>query len=283
MCGVSGEFLLRILLLNFVYIENNFVTCEELPNNVFNANIRDYYVKEDDNLTNVKTLQKEEVGRYASFAPIRNPIRFKEIPDNALSSSSYSRGLLHHDHGGHHEGYGIHDGYYEDGSPYGHGYAYIHDDHDYDHDGHGHGHGHGHEHGHEHGHGHGHEHGHGHGGHGHYGHHLGHGHYKHHDHHHLATKALLWPIAGIALLGAAAALVTNPVLLQLGVVSGKRRRRDTLEISGESGSDENWPLDPYSVDRKSKKGSLAKKVPGHVSKSENNRFVPIPLKFNKEH
>uniref|UniRef100_A0A2A4K8G8 Uncharacterized protein n=1 Tax=Heliothis virescens TaxID=7102 RepID=A0A2A4K8G8_HELVI len=48
----------------------------------------------------------------------------------------------------------------------------------------------------------------------------------------LAAKTVLWPIAGIALLGAAAALVSNPVLLQLGVVSGKRRRRDTEEITG---------------------------------------------------
>lgn len=48
----------------------------------------------------------------------------------------------------------------------------------------------------------------------------------------LAAKTVLWPIAGIALLGAAAALVSNPVLLQLGVISGKRRRRDTEEIIG---------------------------------------------------
>lgn len=33
-------------------------------------------------------------------------------------------------------------------------------------------------------------------------------------------------MAGIALLGAAAALVSNPVLLQLGVATGKRKRRD---------------------------------------------------------
>ncbi|XP_059472159.1 uncharacterized protein LOC132194719 isoform X2 [Neocloeon triangulifer] len=39
-------------------------------------------------------------------------------------------------------------------------------------------------------------------------------------------KRVLVPLAGIALLGAAAALATNPILLQLGVVSGKRRRRD---------------------------------------------------------
>lgn len=48
----------------------------------------------------------------------------------------------------------------------------------------------------------------------------------------LAAKTVLWPIAGIALLGAAAALVSNPILLQLGVVSGKRRRRDTEEVTG---------------------------------------------------
>lgn len=48
----------------------------------------------------------------------------------------------------------------------------------------------------------------------------------------LAAKAILWPIAGIALLGAAAALVNNPILLQLGVASGKRKRRDTEEVTG---------------------------------------------------
>lgn len=42
----------------------------------------------------------------------------------------------------------------------------------------------------------------------------------------MALKTLLLPLAGVALLGAAAAFVSNPVLLQLGVVSGKRRRRD---------------------------------------------------------
>lgn len=47
----------------------------------------------------------------------------------------------------------------------------------------------------------------------------------------LAAKAVLWPIAGIALLGAAAALVSNPILLQLGVATGKRKRRDTEEIT----------------------------------------------------
>lgn len=33
----------------------------------------------------------------------------------------------------------------------------------------------------------------------------------------------------MALLGAAAAFVTNPILLQLGVISGRRRRRDVQE------------------------------------------------------
>lgn len=57
----------------------------------------------------------------------------------------------------------------------------------------------------------------------------------------LAAKTILWPIAGIALLGAAAALVTNPVLLQLGVVSGRRKRRETTnEVDFESNSFANW-------------------------------------------
>lgn len=41
----------------------------------------------------------------------------------------------------------------------------------------------------------------------------------------LALKTLLIPLAGLALLGTAAAFVTNPVLLQLGVVTGKKKRR----------------------------------------------------------
>ncbi|XP_022902912.2 uncharacterized protein [Onthophagus taurus] len=45
----------------------------------------------------------------------------------------------------------------------------------------------------------------------------------------LALKGLLIPLAGIALLGAAAALSTNPVLLQLGVINGKRKRRSINE------------------------------------------------------
>ncbi|XP_068907222.1 uncharacterized protein [Tenebrio molitor] len=50
-----------------------------------------------------------------------------------------------------------------------------------------------------------------------------------HGHGGLALKGLLIPLAGIALLGAAAALSSNPVLLQLGVVNGRRRRRRSLD------------------------------------------------------
>lgn len=39
------------------------------------------------------------------------------------------------------------------------------------------------------------------------------------------SKSNFVPIAGAALLGIAAALIVNPVLLQLGTVAGKRRRR----------------------------------------------------------
>lgn len=48
----------------------------------------------------------------------------------------------------------------------------------------------------------------------------------------LGARAVLWPLAGIAILGAAAALVSNPILLQLGVATGKRKRRDTEEVTG---------------------------------------------------
>lgn len=60
------------------------------------------------------------------------------------------------------------------------------------------------------------------------------GHYGLH-HHHVsyvndeAVKGLLVPLAGIALLGAAAIAASNPVLLQIGVIGGgigkKRRKR----------------------------------------------------------
>ncbi|XP_049543858.1 uncharacterized protein LOC125956236 [Anopheles darlingi] len=45
------------------------------------------------------------------------------------------------------------------------------------------------------------------------------------------TRSVLLPLAGAALLGVAAALVTNPVLLHLGVTAGKRKRRDTLSTN----------------------------------------------------
>ncbi|GLH13365.1 ATP synthase subunit b 1 [Gryllus bimaculatus] len=73
-------------------------------------------------------------------------------------------------------------------------------------------------------------------------------HHHHHDHHvdhhvkhsggkALALKGLLVPLAGVALLGAAAALVSNPVLLQLGVISGRRRRRRALRAGAEEDSE----------------------------------------------
>lgn len=45
------------------------------------------------------------------------------------------------------------------------------------------------------------------------------------------SKANFIPIAGAALLGIAAALIVNPVLLQLGTVAGKRRRRRRRDTS----------------------------------------------------
>lgn len=47
-------------------------------------------------------------------------------------------------------------------------------------------------------------------------------------------QGLLVPLAGVALLGAAAAFVSNPILLQLGVISGTygRRKRDTNNNRG---------------------------------------------------
>ncbi|KAG7302171.1 hypothetical protein JYU34_013642 [Plutella xylostella] len=54
----------------------------------------------------------------------------------------------------------------------------------------------------------------------------------------LSAKAILLPVAGLAILGAAAALVSNPVLLQLGVVSG-RKRRDTTGLGDEQDTT-NW-------------------------------------------
>ncbi|XP_045537036.1 uncharacterized protein LOC106719798 [Papilio machaon] len=206
--------------------------CSAITNTNFNENIRKYSVKEDTNTTNVTTLMKQGKEQYSHFLPIPNPATFKTIADNELSSSSHSRGLLHHaDYGVHdyedspHQIYEYHiqdttghHGFHHPGPIHGHGdHGNYHPDY-YDHHPHGH-----------------HPHGH---------HHIGH-HYKHHDHD-LAAKTLLWPIAGIALLGAAAALVTNPVLLQLGVVSG-RKKRDTEEITGPDVDVNEWAKKPQNT------------------------------------
>lgn len=46
------------------------------------------------------------------------------------------------------------------------------------------------------------------------------------------SKSHFLPFAGAALIGIAAALLVNPVLLQLGTVTGKRRRkRDIVQKS----------------------------------------------------
>lgn len=47
--------------------------------------------------------------------------------------------------------------------------------------------------------------------------------YEHH--HDVSLNSLLIPLTGVVLLGAATLFASNPVLLQLGVISGKRRRR----------------------------------------------------------
>lgn len=51
----------------------------------------------------------------------------------------------------------------------------------------------------------------------------------HHGGHELNVQPLLWPLAGITLLGVLSALVHSPVLLHLGPVVGRRRRRDVDE------------------------------------------------------
>ncbi|XP_075977181.1 uncharacterized protein LOC142977270 isoform X2 [Anticarsia gemmatalis] len=180
--------------------------CSAITNTNLNTSLRDYSKDEGNNKTHVKTLQKEEIGKHAYFIPANNPIKFKEIADSALSSSSHSRGYALNDYeeSPHYE-YG-HDYHFPDPHSDGH-HTPSYDHHGYEHhdyDPHHYGGHHGYDHGYN---------------------------YKHYKHA-LAAKAVLWPIAGIALLGAAAALVSNPVLLQLGVVSGKRRRRDTEEITG---------------------------------------------------
>ncbi|XP_062560955.1 uncharacterized protein LOC134225138 [Armigeres subalbatus] len=62
--------------------------------------------------------------------------------------------------------------------------------------------------------------------------HIGQGHAFSTGHHYAGKdyKSLLLPIAGAALLGIAAALVANPVLLHLGAfAAGKRKRRDVSD------------------------------------------------------
>ncbi|XP_045484651.1 uncharacterized protein LOC123689288 [Pieris rapae] len=161
-----------------------------ITNTNFNEHIREFSLK-DNNSTNAEAMHKEGLARYANFAQ-NNPQSIK-FSDNAIAASSYSKGFSHHEHPGH----GVYD---HEETPYYYGQEYHrpveHDIHGFEHSYHeAHGHAN-------------------------YGHHVGHYHQS------LAAKAVLWPLAGIALLGAAAALVSNPILLQLGVATGKRRRRD---------------------------------------------------------
>ncbi|XP_013136262.1 PREDICTED: uncharacterized protein LOC106101557 isoform X2 [Papilio polytes] len=206
---------------------------------------------------------KQGKDQYSHFTPIPNPATFKTIADNELSSSSHSRGLLHHaDYGVHdyedspHQVYEYHiqdtaghHGFHHPGPIHGHGdHGNYHPDY-YDHHPHGH-------------------------------HHIGH-HYKHHDHD-LAAKTLLWPIAGIALLGAAAALVTNPVLLQLGVVSG-RKKRDTEEITGPDLDVSEWSTKPQTPQRSEDQNNKLElsKLPvfNRIQKNSKERFGNVsPMK-----
>ncbi|KAJ8719543.1 hypothetical protein PYW08_011718 [Mythimna loreyi] len=112
--------LLFVIVLTTTY---DISTSDEISTTNFNAHLRDYSaVAEINNITNVKTLQKEDIGKYATFTPASNPIKFKEIPDSALSSSSNGRGLYHDQ-----PGYAIND--YDEGPHYTHGHDY----HLYDH------------------------------------------------------------------------------------------------------------------------------------------------------
>jgi hypothetical protein len=48
--------------------------------------------------------------------------------------------------------------------------------------------------------------------------------------------ALIAPLAALALLGAAAAVAINPILVQLAVVSGRKRRDlSNIQVAGSSG------------------------------------------------
>lgn len=56
-------------------------------------------------------------------------------------------------------------------------------------------------------------------------HHDGGGEGQHHHHGELNIQPLLWPLAGITLLGVLSALVKTPLLLHLGSIGHRRRRR----------------------------------------------------------
>ncbi|XP_032518426.2 uncharacterized protein LOC116770896 [Danaus plexippus] len=194
-----------------ILLRKNLAKCNPITNSNFNEHIREFSLKEDNiSSVNIKTLHKEDPKRYAD-TPF-SPIRFKDVPDNKFSGSSHSRGLINREH----PGYVPHD--YEEYPQVSYDYHIPEVDH--------------HQGNHHIGH---HIHGY-HDGHYDYGYH-----YKHNNHA-LAAKAVLLPLAGIALLGAAAALVSNPILLQLGVATGKRKRRDTEEVSEADLSEENWRI-----------------------------------------
>ncbi|XP_018563768.1 glycine-rich cell wall structural protein 1.8-like [Anoplophora glabripennis] len=65
---------------------------------------------------------------------------------------------------------------------------------------------------------------------------------EHSGYNKLALKKLLIPLAGLAVLGAVAALSSNPVLLQLGTVQSGRRKRST---TSESSRSEVYPFNPW--------------------------------------
>ncbi|CAK1543052.1 unnamed protein product [Leptosia nina] len=251
MCAVYGTFLCICICVLFSL---KTAKCNPITNSNFNENIREFSLKEDNNST-AKTLLKGGFGRNANFAPPANPARIKEVSDNAVASSSHGRGYSHHEY----PGYGIYD---HEETPY---YGYEHDHVPYDH-------------GYNH-----------HGNHDHELHYSGYGH--RHYNHALAAKAVLWPLAGIALLGAAAALVTNPVLLQLGVATGKRKRRDT-ELTAPD-LDINWPEDlpneskmcVETKDFKSTKNitrrpSKDQRLASTISNPDN--YVKIPIKIKSD-
>ncbi|XP_052742317.1 uncharacterized protein LOC112054382 [Bicyclus anynana] len=279
LCSCNFVFLCGIILL----VRTEHGKCNPITNSNLNEHIREFAPKENDiNSTIVKTLQKEDSKRYTDVVSY-HPIHFKDVPDNKQSSSSYGRGLISREH----SGFALHD--YEEYPHINYGYDYHlpeahphgYDHHDFNHH------------------------------HGYYDGHYNLGHHKHYSHA-LAAKAVLWPIAGIALLGAAAALVSNPILLQLGVASGKRRRRNTEEITGPELSTEITEWRPFIkrnvavktgtdkltktklFDRKSQRSEFStkhvmKRNPTSESpfqdsdntsteKSDEINFVPLPIK-----